>query len=255
MRRDPGHAGPNRDAMAIRRALEPNPFTSSWQQWGHIAAVHGSYSSTLAQDATPAHAPVPGDPVPAQTIDLAAAPSVNDLLVIGSFSSTLSSAAEAGATSVEMAAAPPTGLWLSFGEMFGSFGGSAMALLVSGTGPYTVTLSTGLAYDQASGAAVTGHPPAYLVTTVSGTTATIQELQSPWPAGTAVQALKTVDVYLDQSVWLGRNADGTPASTALTSCLRHGSWYSPAVGDYVLVGRSQMSAGGGSDRVVLGTLA
>lgn len=42
------------------------------------------------------------------------------------------------------------------------------------------------------------------------------------------------------------NLDG---STNLTPTVRYGSWYTPAVGDVVLVARL------GADRVVLGTLA
>lgn len=252
MRRAPGVAGPNAFAQALRHNLQGDPFLTSWQQWAHIAAVHGSYSSTLAADAVP----VASDQV--QNISLSAAPSVNDLLVIGSFSTTLASAASAGASTVSMNAAPPVGLLLQFGNILGTFGGEAAVLDVTGTGPYAVTLSTGLAYDQASGATVTGLPPAYPVSAVSGTgpyTATIMALQSPWPSGTGVVALASVDAYLDQSVGIDRNSDGTPTTRQLTARIRYLGWYTPQVGDYVLVGRSNMSNGGGSDRVVLGTLA
>ncbi len=248
MRRDPGHTGPNAFANALRHALIPDPFLASWQQWGHVWAVHGSYSSTLAAAATQG----------ATSIDLSAAPSVNDFLLIGSFSSTLSAAASAGDTSVSLGAAPPDGLLLSFGDAFGSYGGQGSVLSVSGSGPYTVTLDTPLAYDQASGATVTGHVPAYQVTAVSGTTATVPELQSPWPSATTVTALHTVDVLLDQAIGIDRLTDGTPAvdtngnPVALTPGVRYLGPYSPAVRDYVLVGRSNMSTGAGTDRIVLG---
>lgn len=74
MRRDPGVAGPHAGAHAVRLALVPDPFVASAYQFGYVKAVHGSFSSTLSAAANA------GD----QTVDLGAAPSLNDCLVLPS---------------------------------------------------------------------------------------------------------------------------------------------------------------------------
>lgn len=253
MRRAPGHAGPNAMAQALRHGLVNDPFTHAWQQWGHVAAVHGSYSSTLASPATA------GD----TTISLTAEPTLNDYLILGSFSSTLSSSAAQGATSVSIAAAPPVGLVLVFGSITGSYGGDSTVTAVTGSGPYTVTISPALAYSQTSGAAVAGLTPSYRVTGITGSgpyAATVTQLQSSWPSGEAVTALSTADVFLDQSAGLDRNSDGTPVTkngiaVHLTPGIRYLSGLSLSVGDYVLLGRDVVSNGHGSSRIILGTVA
>lgn len=120
MRRNPGHAGPNSQAHAIRRALVPDPFLADAYQFGYVAAVHGSYTSTLSAQADAG----------ATSVSLAAEPSVNDMLLL------------AGNPPLRVSA-------------------------VSGAGPYVATVYPTVQVQVASGASVT--------------------------------TLKTVDLHLDQS--------------------------------------------------------
>lgn len=109
MRRNPGHVGPNAHAQALRRYLVGDPFLVSPTQWGVVDAVHGSFSSTLYAQAN----------VGTQSIELNAAPVVNDFLLVGTLEQPIQVTA------------------------------------VSGTAaPYTATLALELPSTQASGAAV-----------------------------------------------------------------------------------------------------
>jgi hypothetical protein len=69
-------------------------------------------------------------------------------------STTLASAANAGATTVSTTASIPADSYIVIGS--GATLESHQVSGASGTGPYTITLTTPLVYNQASGAAVTG---------------------------------------------------------------------------------------------------
>lgn len=74
MRRNPGvGSSPAAVAHVLRRNLVGDPFVVAPYQWGVVHAVHGSYSSTLYAAASAG----------SQTVELQAAPSVNDLLLVG----------------------------------------------------------------------------------------------------------------------------------------------------------------------------
>lgn len=243
MRRNPGTLGPHSLAQVMRHALVPDPFTHGWLQWGLVAALHGSYSSDLTSPAGPG----------ATTIDLAGAPSVNDFLVVAPYASTLAAAAAQGATTIEVGAAPLVGMSVVVGA-----GTQPLEVTgVSGTGPYLVSLASGLTAALGAGGAVSGSQPAAQVLAVSGSgpyTATVRPLQVGYtaPDGAAVTALKTLDAYLD-----GSNnhllADGSPDPAFLTAGLRYLASYTPAVGDVVAVARGP--GGLVSDRFVLCSLA
>lgn len=113
MRRAPGvGGGAGAVALTMRRSLVKDPFVFGHDQWAVVDAVHGGFSSTLTAAAL----------VGASTVDVAAAPTVNDYLVIGT-----------------LIGPPPTALQVT---------------AVSGSGPYTVTLAQELPVGQSSGAAV-----------------------------------------------------------------------------------------------------
>ncbi len=176
MRRPPGGEGVNGLAQALRRQLVPNPFLGSSSQWGRVKGIHGSFTSTLYAAAS----------LGTQSVELNAAPSINDYLIIGA------SLPACRVTAVSGSAAP-----------------------------YTATLATPLATAEASGATVT--------------------------------TLSTVDVYLDQSD--GNLSGGVPDPAYLTYGLAYICYYTPVLEDYVIIWRSEMSTGAGSDRIVMGRRA
>ena len=118
MNRPPAPGSPHSLAHALRRGLSPKPFNDDTVQWGIVAAVHGSTSTMLTTAASE------GD----VTIYTAAAPMVNDLLVVGSF---------------------PTGALPSV---------TPHVTAVSGSGPYTVSILPGMPTTQSSGASVIALP-------------------------------------------------------------------------------------------------
>ena len=118
MNRPPAPGSPHSLAHALRRGLSPKPFNDDTVQWGIVAAVHGSTSTMLTTAASE------GDAM----IYTAAAPMVNDLLVVGSF---------------------PTGALPSV---------TPHVTAVTGSGPYTVSITPGMPTTQSTGASVTALP-------------------------------------------------------------------------------------------------
>ena len=118
MNRPPAPGSPHSLAHALRRGLSPKPFNDDTVQWGIVAAVHGSTSTMLTTAASE------GDAM----IYTAAAPMVNDLLVVGSFPT---------------GSPPPV---------------TPHVTAVTGSGPYTVSITPGMPTTQSTGASVTALP-------------------------------------------------------------------------------------------------
>lgn len=115
-----GGSGPHGLAQAMRRNLSVSPFQNDTIQWGIVAGVHGSTNTTLTSAASV------GDGTLASPLYMAAAPLVNDLLVIGP------------------APSPSP---------------APRVTSVTGTSsPYSVTITPNLTIAQASGATVTALP-------------------------------------------------------------------------------------------------
>lgn len=108
----------------------------------------------------------------------------SDTLTAAPASTTLSSSAVQGATSVSTTATVAAGSWVSIGSASSGTLETHLVSAVTGAGPYSLTLATPLAYNQANGAAVTGltkhqfsllnnssqgdQPPSYTITDFDG---------------------------------------------------------------------------------------
>lgn len=219
----------------------------------------GGYASFVVKVTDAASNTATGSPALPIDVPLhvSAVPAVDDYLQLGAFSTTLSSPAAQGATSIELAAAPPfvtgqggppliVGLW----------GQPYTVTSVSGSGPYTVGLASGLLAAQASGTPVVAQAAlARVVSVDSVNKAAWLALELPYglAVGATVKALNTVDVYPDGSAGM-LQSDGTPDPAFLVPGNAYLSGYSPVVGDYVLMTRKNYSTGN-SDRFVLGKQA
>jgi Glycine rich protein len=114
MNRPHAPGSPHSLAQALRRGLATRPFSEDTIQWGIVAAVHGSTNTMLTSAASA------GD----TTIYTAAAPLVNDLLVIGDTPTTTAPRVTA----------------------------------VTGSGPYTVSVQPELPATLTTGTSVTALP-------------------------------------------------------------------------------------------------